>query len=62
MQKLKTGEIAVICGFSESCCIIQDEVKGFLWNNVQATVHQLMAYFSENKRQTTSVMLLSRIV
>jgi hypothetical protein len=44
--KLKTGETAVICNFSEnySIILIQDEVQGFHWNSVQATLHPFVGY------------------
>jgi hypothetical protein len=47
--KLKTGEISVICDFSENYSIIQDEVQGFHWNNDQATLHPFVAYYSQNE-------------
>jgi hypothetical protein len=47
--KLKTGEIAVICDFSEHYSIMQDEVQGFHWNNAQAILHPFEAYYSQNE-------------
>jgi hypothetical protein len=48
-MKLQTGEIAVICDFSENYSIIQDEVQGFHWNNAQATLRPAVAYYSQNE-------------
>jgi hypothetical protein len=49
MLKLKTGETAVICDFSENYSIVKDEVQGFHWNNAQATIHPFVACYSQNK-------------
>jgi hypothetical protein len=46
--KLKTGETAVICDFSENYSIVQDEVQCFHLNNAQATLHPFVAYYSQN--------------
>jgi hypothetical protein len=49
-MKLKTGEISVICGFSENRSIIQDEVQGFFTETMQqATIHPFVAYNSHNE-------------
>jgi hypothetical protein len=47
--KVKTGEIAVICDFSENYSIIQDEAQGFHSNNAQAAFHPFVAYYSQNE-------------
>jgi hypothetical protein len=46
--KLKTGEIAVICDYSENYSITQKEVHGLHWNNAQTTLHPFVAYFFTN--------------
>jgi hypothetical protein len=47
---LKTGEIGVICDFSDNCSfIVQNEVRGSHWSNAQATLHLFVAYSSQNE-------------
>jgi len=59
--KLRFNEIAVICDFSENYSfVIQDEVQSFHWNNVQATLHPFVIYYSkDNNIEHTSFVVIS---
>jgi hypothetical protein len=52
------GEIAVICDFSETYSFIQNELKSFQWNNVQATLHPFVVHYSQNEMTHPSILLL----
>jgi len=46
-DKLKPGEFVVVCDFSENYSfIIQDSTQSFHWNNVQATIHPFVCYYT----------------
>ena len=39
----------VLVDFAENYSfVVQDEVQGFHWNNLQATLHPIVLYFREN--------------
>ena len=39
----------VLVNFAENYSfVVQDEVQGFHWNNVQATLHPIVIYYREN--------------
>jgi ABC-type uncharacterized transport system ATPase subunit len=57
--KLKTGEIAVICGFSENYSIIHDEIQGFHWNIAQATLHSSVAYLQNEMTEHITFVVTS---
>lgn len=43
---LKPNEAVVVCDFSENFSfVIQDEVKGYHWNQQQCTIHPFVIYF-----------------
>jgi acyl carrier protein phosphodiesterase len=44
-----TGELVVLCDFTENCSfILQDEAQGSHWNSAQATIHPFMTYFKKS--------------
>jgi len=47
-NKLKRGELVLICDFSENYSfLLQNEVQGFHWINVQATIHPIIVHFKD---------------
>ena len=48
-SNLKTGEIVVICDFSENFSfVLQDAVQSHYWSNDQATIHPFEIYYRES--------------
>ncbi len=46
-QGLEEGEVLVVCDFAENYSfVVQDEIQSFHWNSEMATVHPLVAHFS----------------
>lgn len=60
-SELKEGELVVICDFSENYSfVLQDEVQGFHWNNLQATIHPIVVYYKEeNNFKHKSIVVIS---
>jgi hypothetical protein len=44
---LQSREFVVLCDFTENSFILQDEARGFHWNNAQATIHQFVIYLKK---------------
>ena len=55
------GHFLVICDFSENYSfVLQDAAQGFHWNNSQATLHPLVAYYKESgELQHISFVIIS---
>ena len=48
-SNLKTGEIVIICDFSENFSfVLQDAVQSHYWSNDQATIHPFEIYYRES--------------
>ena len=46
---LQPGELVVTADFSENYAfVLQDAAQGFHWNNLQATIHPFVCYYSES--------------
>lgn len=60
-SELKEGELILICDFSENFSfVIQDEVQGFHWNSLQATIHPIIVYYKEaNVLKHRSIVVIS---
>ena len=55
-DSLTPGEYIVIADFSENYSfVVQDEIKSFHWNNLQATVHPFLCYYKNTDGKIQSV-------
>ncbi len=60
-ERLKDGEILVICDFAENYSVVmQDAAQSFHWNNIQVTLHPFVAYYRDGgELKHTSLVLIS---
>ena len=48
-NELSSTEVIVLCNFAENYkFVVQDEIKRFYWNKIQATLHPMVIYYKVN--------------
>ena len=53
-EELKENELKILLDFTENYSfIVQNAVQGYHWNNSQATLHLIIAYYKENPKKIT---------
>ncbi|XP_047133454.1 uncharacterized protein LOC124811601 [Hydra vulgaris] len=60
-EELPSGSAIILGDFAENYSfVVQDEVQGFHWNNLQCTLHPVVVYYKENQvLHSTSYCIIS---
>ena len=60
-KHLEENEVIILGDFAENCSfVLQDEVQGFCWNNLQCTLHPVVVYYKDGDAlQSVSYCIIS---